>query len=146
MIFVTEEMGVLVKTPMMLVGAVCASDGMGFITYCREMAAADSFIRAAHNEYNPLVQRVLEKMREAEDRNETLDDFTHVSCEEIEEHLEMIYDLLADHPDGAGYMQFLYDLSEHVARAAGPGFLGIGRKVTAEESAFLATIKEKLRL
>jgi hypothetical protein len=146
MIFMTEEMATLVKTPMMLVGSVCSCNGVGLFGYFREMAAAEAFFRAPHKEYNPLVQRVLEKICEAEDKNETLDDFSHVSCEEVQEHLEYIYDLLADHPDGVGYMQFLYDLAKQVAAASGSGLFGSGSKISPQEAYLLTTIQEKLHL
>lgn len=146
MIFMTEEMATLVKTPRMLVGSVCTCDGMGFFSYFREMAAADAFLKAPHQNYNSLVQLVLEKLREAEDKNETLDDFSHISQAEVEEHLDYVYDLLADHPDGVGYMQFLYDLAERVANAAGPGLFGLGSGLTPEEAEFLALMRDKLHL
>jgi hypothetical protein len=144
MIFVTEEMATFVKTPMMVVGAMCGCDGKGLLSYCRSMSAAESFLRDAHDDYNPLVQRVLEKIREAEDRSETLDDFSHVSCEEVQEHLDYIADLLAGHPDGAGYMQFLYDLAAHVANSTHKGLFGKMSKLTAEENAFLNTLKARM--
>jgi hypothetical protein len=146
MIFHTEEMATLVKTPMMLVGSVCSCDGTGFFSYWREMGAAQSFLRRSQGKYNALVDRVIEKLIEAKEKNETLDDFSHVALEEIEEHLEYTYDLMFDHPDGAGYMRFLYDLAEAVAAASGTGWFGAGSKITEKEANILRVIQEKLRV
>jgi hypothetical protein len=42
------------------------------------------------------------------------------------------------------YKRFLVELAESVVQASGAGWLGTGEKVSSEERAFLATLKEML--
>ena len=55
-----------------------------------------------------------------------------------------IVDRVAPADEAREYKQFLVDLTEHVAQAAGEGFMGSGEKVSQAELDYIATLKTTL--
>jgi len=55
-----------------------------------------------------------------------------------------IVDRVAAAEESRGYKQFIVDLTEHVANAAGEGFMGGGEKVSPAEIEYLDALKELL--
>ena len=55
-----------------------------------------------------------------------------------------IVDRMASPEEAGGYKQFIIDLTEHVANAAGEGFMGGGEKVSQAELEYINTLKTTL--
>lgn len=55
-----------------------------------------------------------------------------------------IVDRAASSEEAQGYRQFIIDLTEHVANAAGEGFMGTGERVSRAETAYINHLKVEL--
>lgn len=122
--------------------ATVASDRTGVIAYYREIMAAGRFLYDAQRRYadNQLLQALFTRQEQAGDDDAPHEELTR---ERLLERLSQIGRIVHDDEEGRQFKQFLYDLAVHVAHAHGGIF---APRVSQDEAAFLAELKERLRL
>ena len=122
---------------------------MGMVKTVKETAALASGIKAlSRDKYkdNSIIQVLIEdfqdKNLESKMSHDKLDyDDTLVKIEAAAN----IVDRIDGGPEAQGYKQFLIDLTQHVAEAAGEGFMGSGEKVSQAELEYIDTLKSILQ-
>lgn len=141
--YTDEEIHLLAHGPMIVMMATTTADGITPMGLLRESAAVAGFMSEAQNKYtdNLLVLLVIDKQNDIDKNlleNRGYDDL-----------LAMVDDLssmLVDDHDSAGYKQFLLDVAEKTANAAGGGAFGSGVKVSPQEAEFIAYLKQRLNM
>jgi hypothetical protein len=136
-----EEVTLLAHGPLIVMMATTTADGITPLGLIRESAAVAGFLTEAQDKYtdNLLVLLVI-------DRQDDIDK-TLLEDRSYDDLLAMVDDLggmLLDDADSAGYKQFLLDVAEKTANAAGGGAFGSGVKVSPQEAEFIAYLKQRL--
>ncbi len=120
-----------------LVAAV-AAEPSGPIAYFREVMAAGRFLYDARRRYadNDLVQRVFSH---SEAKPVDLDVVTRDS---LLASIREVGAIVHDDEEGLEFKHFLIELAERIAEASRGGLFG--RRITADEAAFLAELRTAL--
>ncbi len=118
----------------------------GMIKTVKEVAALASGIKALVKEKykdNELIQALLADFKDLEQsmNRERLD--YEQTLAEIKAAAEIV-EQRASPEEAQGYKQFLIDLTEHTANAAGEGFMGSGEKVSQAEIDYIDVLKSRL--
>jgi len=71
-------------------------------------------------------------------------DLGEVTRERLLDHIEQIAGVVHDDDEGAEFKRFLFELAERVAAASREGLFG--RRLSADESAFLTDLRQRLGL
>ncbi len=121
--------------------AAVAADRTGLVAYFREIMAAGRYLYDARNKYahNALVSALFQRTEsgEANSGDEPL------TRERLLQRLGDVGDLVKDDDEGNEFKHFLFDLAEHVSKAAG----GLFRpRVSDDEAAFLAELRVLLKM
>lgn len=120
----------------------------GMFKTIKEVAALASGIKAlSKDKYrdNDLIQTLLTDFGQVEQsagRKRLTYDETLTGVKAATE----IVDRVASSGEAQGYKQFIIDLTEHVANAAGEGFMGTGEKVSQAEIDYINTLQTELGL
>ncbi|EKD81717.1 MAG: hypothetical protein ACD_39C01672G0003 [uncultured bacterium] len=119
------------------------------IGFLREILSVKSFLTSAMDKYKnlELLQEVIKELANAcNSRQEIIkDDFnTYKNLEPAVERANQILSDKATYDEACAMRAFAYELAFEVANAAGDGFLGMGTKLSAEETEFLHELKRHL--
>lgn len=130
-----------------VVAGVISADGYGPISMIRELGAVNAFFHNAREQYasSPTIQAVLDlAASEAYVQEGEKVDLRHFDHQAALERASRLDELLVGAVDAGQVKQFLYDLTVHVAEAAGPGVFGRGEPISPQEGMYLKLLKEKL--
>lgn len=138
--YTDDQLGLLMDAAAEVLIAAVAAERTGPIAYFREILAAGRYLYDARRRYadNALVQGLFQH---TEERSVDLD---VVTKEGLLEHIAQVAGIVHDDAEGAEFKRFLFELAERVARASREGLFG--RRLSADESDFLADLRGRLRL
>jgi len=121
--------------------ATVAADRTGLVGYFREIMAAGRYLYDARQKYsdNALVTALFQRT-EAGEANASDEPLTR---ERLLERLGEVGELVRDDEEGAEFKRFLFELAEHVSKAAGGFFRP---RVSEDEAAFLAQLRVLLKM
>lgn len=141
-LFSKSEWQMIADGPEWVFAALAAADGNVALTVKAKEAKTFKDVVKEYSSSSELVNEVIgDKLKPAKDiKNATLSD--------AEQALEEINDLLAeklDRLEADKYRKFLKDVGDAVAKAAGEGLLGTGKKLSDKETKALKKIKEALK-
>ncbi|MDH3943088.1 MAG: LysM peptidoglycan-binding domain-containing protein [Anaerolineae bacterium] len=141
-LFSKSEWQMIADGPEWVFAALAAADGNVALTVKAKEARTFKDVVKDYSSSSDLVNEVIgDKLKPAKDiKNATLSD--------AEQALEEINDLLAeklDRREADQYRKFLKDVGDSVAKAAGEGLLGTGKKLSDKEAKALKKIKTALK-
>jgi len=141
-LFTTEEWQLIADGPEWVLAALAAADGNVALTVKVKEARTFKNTVADYSSRSSLVKEVIaDKLKPSKDvKGATLSDAATA--------LEDINDLLAakmGQSDADAYRDFLKDVAESVAEAAGEGLLGAGKKLSSKEEKALKKIGDALK-
>jgi len=136
-----EEVHLLAHGPLIVMMATTTADGITPLGLLRESAAVAGFMSDAQDKYtdNLLVLLVIDRQNAID--KALLEDRSYADL------IAMVDDLsamLQDDQDTLGYKQFLLDVADKTANAAGGGAFGSGVKVSPQEAEFITYLKQRL--
>jgi hypothetical protein len=139
--YTDEEVNLLAHGVMIVMMATTTADGITPMGLLRESAAVGGLLSEAQDKYtdNLLVLLVIDGQNNI--------DKTLLENRSYDDLLAMVDDLggmLQQDQDSAGYKQFLLEVAEKTANAAGGGAFGSGVKVSPQEAEFIAYLKQRL--
>jgi hypothetical protein len=139
--YTDEEVHLLAHGPLIVMMATTSADGITPLGLLRESAAVAGFMSDAHDKYheNLLVLLVID--------HQNAIDKTLLEDRGYEDLLAMVDDLsamLKEDVDTPGYKQFLLDVADKTANAAGEGAFGSGVKVSPQEAEFMGYLRQRL--
>jgi hypothetical protein len=151
MAFTQDQLSAAAELPVIIIHGVITVDGTTYSSIVREMMAVAQFVDEAQVAYanNLLVQAALMRFIDEEGNiNTGLDSekVEHVPEGDVLASVDYVMNMFAGLPELPGYKQFVYSLAEKIASAAGTGLLGMGAKVSAEESALLQELEARLAM
>lgn len=115
----------------------------GLVSSYQETRSIVKTIAASKEHYtkNTLVQSVISEIEGHTEEDVKAD--RALSAEQIVQRVKLINDVLvkkAPEVEANEFKNFLYDVADHSAHAAG-GFLGLGQKVSGDEANYLKTLE-----
>ncbi|MFN8373728.1 MAG: hypothetical protein U0694_12750 [Anaerolineae bacterium] len=136
-----EEVHLLAHGPLIVMMATTTADGITPLGLLRESAAVAGFMSDAQNKYtdNLLVLLVIDRQNAID--KALLEDRSYADLVAMVDDLSA---MLQDDQDTLGYKQFLLDVADKTANAAGGGAFGSGVKVSPQEAEFIAYLKQRL--
>jgi hypothetical protein len=148
----TDQFHDLVEIFAAVIAGIMFSEKLGPFKAVRETLALAGFLTTAEKKYgdNTTVQQIIKHMKDesADAKNHPPQNIKlgegSVDTHGILTRIAEVNTILADSPDAAGVKQFLYELAEAVANASGSGFLGLGQKISPQETEFLQGLKQTL--
>jgi hypothetical protein len=149
MAFTPEQLNAAAELPVIIIQGVITVDGTTYSSVVRELIAIAKFVDEAQAAYagNLLVQAALLRFIDESGNIDTgLDSnkVEYIPTDDVLASVDYVMDLFAGLPELSGYKQFIYDLAEKIATAAGTGLLGSGAKVSQEEAALLQALQARL--
>jgi hypothetical protein len=145
MTYTPEQLFPLANAVSQVVLGVIGIDGSGPVSGAREVKAAQDFIKEAPARFsgNALVQTLVVALNRDDDNN-PMNSFLmldEMNPDAILNNLNTALSIFNASPELPGAKEFIYDLAERVAEAAGSGLFGMGPKVSEEEEMLLANLR-----
>jgi hypothetical protein len=140
----------LLPTVINVLGGVMKSGDAGLFGKLREAGALAGFLSSSADQFKG--NGIMEGLLNAIQGQEGLDmlknlDLANLDPGDVLKGAGGLDDALKDAgDDGAPVKQFVYDLANQVASAAGGGLFGTGAKISSDEQQFLDDLKDKLGL
>ncbi len=135
-----EEINLLAHGVMIVMMATTTADGITPVGLLKESSAVAGFLGKAQDKYanNLLVLLVIDGQNNI--------DKTLLENRSYDDMLAMVDDLagmLRDDQDTPGYKQFLIEVAQETANAAGGGMFGSGVKVSPQEAEFIEYLRQR---
>jgi hypothetical protein len=140
----------LLPTIVNVIGGTLQSSGSGFFGKLREAGALAGVLSNAGEQFkgNALMEGLLGSLTGEEGTNLLKNlDLGNLDLGNVMNQVGGLDDTLKDAgEDGAPVKQFIFDVANQVANAAGGGLFGSGDKISEGEASFLSDLKGKLGL
>ena len=141
-----QQVDQLVEITRLTVAVILKADPKpGLIKTLRTMLAAGNYAQHAGDLFrsSPVIRLVIDTLE-----NASADQLAHTPAtrDQLFNALPTIDVILGKTPDAKNFRIFLYELAQAIVRAAGQGFLGLGKRSTDEELALLEDLKKGLNI
>lgn len=141
-----QQVDQLVEITRLTVAVILKADPKpGPIKTIRTMVAAGGYAQRAGDLFrsSPVIRLVIDTLESA--NTDQLAN-TPATREQLFNALPTIDVILGKTPEADNFRIFLYELAQTVVRAAGQGFLGLGKRSTDEEQTLLEDLKKGLNI